>query len=288
MWFSVATRPARSRFTRVQRLTCCLLICCMSILFNLLGYIVKNANDVTSMHSASNPDPVLFRVGSVQITTWTLTVSVISSAATIPITLLVILLFRERGVRFHELAIQTLYSKYRIDDDDDESSDNFMRTGYTDGRLTKSPVRDDEFEDDDASCLERCLLGLSRCLTAIMSKIFPLPWFTHIIAYVLTLAIVVTCFLCTNVLAYSNLPQTWQQDAWLQSIVLSLFEDIFIIQPAQIILIVMLFACIIRTPLSDDEQLAQEIALSAAAQVSIAHLFIHTFMCNNLRIHNFR
>jgi len=42
LWFSVFARPASSRFTRVQRLTCCLCLLMMSMMTSCMYYGVAN------------------------------------------------------------------------------------------------------------------------------------------------------------------------------------------------------------------------------------------------------
>lgn len=44
LWFSVVARPPQSRFTRVQRVSCCLLLLYTSMLANALFYEVADSN----------------------------------------------------------------------------------------------------------------------------------------------------------------------------------------------------------------------------------------------------
>ena len=45
IWFSVFNRPPRSRFTRVQRLTCCLALLFTSMMANIMFYQSNDSND---------------------------------------------------------------------------------------------------------------------------------------------------------------------------------------------------------------------------------------------------
>jgi len=50
LWFSVVTRPTRSRFTRIQRLSCCLCLLFTAMLANAMFYgqvATSSANGVT-------------------------------------------------------------------------------------------------------------------------------------------------------------------------------------------------------------------------------------------------
>ena len=58
MWLSVFTRPVHSSFTRTDRLTCCFVLLCMSMLMNIMHY---------GMQSESPPQDGL-KLGPISIT----------------------------------------------------------------------------------------------------------------------------------------------------------------------------------------------------------------------------
>ncbi len=113
MWVSVATRPTRSRFTRVQRLTCCLVMCLTAVLFNLLGYIVQLNSNAEAQGSSANPDPPIIVLGPISITAFTLTISVISAGCSIPVNMIIVLLFQQRRIREPEIMPENPYDRFK-------------------------------------------------------------------------------------------------------------------------------------------------------------------------------
>ena len=92
LWFSVITKPVRSRFTRVQRLTCLITVLFTTMLTNIINYNVK-----ASM--PADDDPVLLRVGSVPISEYSVKMGILSSLISIPVNVLIVILFSKRRIR---------------------------------------------------------------------------------------------------------------------------------------------------------------------------------------------
>ena len=88
LWFSIAFRPVRSRFTCVQRVSCCLSLLMCSMLANVLWYKtpVKKQNNV------------LIDVGFFEFTWHEILIGIQSSLIVFPINLLIVQLFRNRAV----------------------------------------------------------------------------------------------------------------------------------------------------------------------------------------------
>ncbi|KAH3871215.1 hypothetical protein DPMN_034409 [Dreissena polymorpha] len=82
IWFSIFQRPAKSNFTRVQRLTCCLSLIFCSMCASIAWY-----------GQAAQSDQAL-TVGPVKISLAGVYVGILSSAMTLPINLIIVLLFR--------------------------------------------------------------------------------------------------------------------------------------------------------------------------------------------------
>lgn len=85
LWFSVVTRPARSTFTRVQRLTCCLSILLCTMLANIMFY---------------NSDPSQGPKGSIKVAGFSfslaqVSIGITSSLVVFPSNLIVVQLFRK-------------------------------------------------------------------------------------------------------------------------------------------------------------------------------------------------
>ena len=84
IWFSVVKRPARSNFTRVQRLSCCLCILLTTMLANAMFY----QND-----PSSSGDGVL-KVGPMSFSIQQLSIAITSSMVVLPVNVFVVWIFR--------------------------------------------------------------------------------------------------------------------------------------------------------------------------------------------------
>ena len=58
LWFSVFSKPVDSSFTRLQRVTCCFVLLCLTMLMNILYY--ETINDLSSTNS--------LQIGPIKIT----------------------------------------------------------------------------------------------------------------------------------------------------------------------------------------------------------------------------
>ena len=88
LWFSIAFRPVRSRFTCMQRVSCCLSLLMCSMLANVLWYR-------TPVQDQNN---VLIDLGFFEFTWHEILIGIQSSLVVFPINLLIVQLFRNRGV----------------------------------------------------------------------------------------------------------------------------------------------------------------------------------------------
>ena len=91
LWISVLSRPTKSYFTRVERLTCCLSLLFTTMLANAMWY--GAAENVES-------DQVL-RVGPIVFSAATLLVSLFSNLTVMPINVLIVMLFRKSKPRHY-------------------------------------------------------------------------------------------------------------------------------------------------------------------------------------------
>ena len=88
LWFSIAFRPVRSRFTCVQRVSCCLSLLLCSMLVNVMWYR-------TPMKQQNS---VIIDLGFFEFTWHEILIGIQSSLIVFPINLLIVQLFRNRGV----------------------------------------------------------------------------------------------------------------------------------------------------------------------------------------------
>ena len=136
LWFSIITKPARSTFTRVQRLTCVL-----GILFTAMLANIWNFSNRALAGDDGEADALLVKVGSYSLTTYSLTMGIISALITIPVNILIVAIFSNRRLRVSKSAIETT-DKYKVSEkelviksleemDEDEEIDKKMgNSGY--------------------------------------------------------------------------------------------------------------------------------------------------------------
>nr|XP_034310453.1 uncharacterized protein LOC105340501 isoform X2 [Crassostrea gigas] len=88
LWFSIFQRPARSNFTRVQRLTCCLTLLFTTMVVSLAWY-----------QTDTNPSPTEFKVGPVSLSLTGVYIGIMSGIMSFPINFIIVLIFRNARPR---------------------------------------------------------------------------------------------------------------------------------------------------------------------------------------------
>lgn len=84
LWFSVFSRPTRSSFTRVQRVSCCFSLLFMTMIVNCMFFKSTNPDHTTSVH-----------IGPITITLQQLYISVVSSLIILPPSVAIITIFKK-------------------------------------------------------------------------------------------------------------------------------------------------------------------------------------------------
>jgi hypothetical protein len=120
LWLSIFARPAQSSFTRLDRLTCCFVLLCMTMLMNILYYGVDKT---------SNPDGL--RVGPLHLTPEQVGIGVITNLIIFPPSLLLVQLFRRSKRRKTRIAKLKETLKALRDQDQNSSSSSKNERKYT-------------------------------------------------------------------------------------------------------------------------------------------------------------
>ena len=173
LWFSIFTKPPQSRFTRCQRLSCCLSILMTAMVANAMFYQFGEDEGDT------------FKLGPLEVGWTQVIIGIQSSLVAIPVNVLLVLVFRNTKEQ---------------------------RTEGSGDVVTKKK-----------SCL---------------------PHFFVYVAWMLCLATAVTS--ATFTFLYSIQWGKSTSDKWLTSILVSFFEDIFLLQPLKVLLLASLISIIIR------------------------------------------
>ena len=98
LWFSVANRKRKSRFSRLQRLCCCLSILFLTMVSNAMWYRIPaedtngaNGGDTSGDESSEVDDGI--QIGPIRITVQELYTSIMSSLIVVPPVMIITLLF---------------------------------------------------------------------------------------------------------------------------------------------------------------------------------------------------
>ncbi len=88
LWFSVFSRPVRSNFTRLQRISCCISLLFCTMISNAMFYRQDTA-------ATANKAGVLMKIGPIEFTLTQLWVSFIGTLIVLPVNLIIVTLFRK-------------------------------------------------------------------------------------------------------------------------------------------------------------------------------------------------
>lgn len=88
LWFSVFARPVQSTFTRLDRITCCFVLLCITMLMNILYYELDTAASTGGID-----------IGPFKMTTQQIGIGIMTNLFTFPPCFLLIQLFRRSRVR---------------------------------------------------------------------------------------------------------------------------------------------------------------------------------------------
>ena len=88
LWFSIFSRPVRSNFSRLQRLSCCISLLFCTMISNAMFYRQDT-------QATQNRAGALIKLGPIQFTLTQLWISFISTIVVLPINLVIVTLFRK-------------------------------------------------------------------------------------------------------------------------------------------------------------------------------------------------
>ena len=84
MWVSVFSRPTRSSFTRVQRITCCVALLFLTMIANCMFFRAQDPDHGTEVH-----------IGPITLTLQQLYISVVSTLIVFPPSLTIVTIFKK-------------------------------------------------------------------------------------------------------------------------------------------------------------------------------------------------
>lgn len=253
LWLSVFTRPPKSTFTRVQRLSCCLSLILKTMLANLMFY-QAGADDTSTSDQSIHIGPFIFNVRQIMI-------GVQSSFVVLPVNMIIVSIFRKlkpkednlKSKKYEQVEEETSYSNLDLTNAEpsgnvdpnsqvaninstEDSRDNSVKKTFNWKTLLSIIKKDDDSDYEQKKS----------------KKKFLFPYWCIYIAYVLVAVSSLTCgFFC---MLYGFEFGKEKSEKWLTSMLVSFFQSVVVIQPFKVLLIAAFFALIIKDPNKEEEQ----------------------------------
>jgi hypothetical protein len=240
LWFSVFMRPPRSRFTRVQRVSCCMALLYLSMLVNAMWY-----QRVPPKPTGSAVDFGPFSLSPEQIG-----VGFFSNLIVFPATFLIILLFRKSKLRTlrpsrisEALKKQNVRVRQSSAKSNGSGSGKLNKVGSNTTLVTIEQEAKDSFEMIGSSSKRT-----EKRLVKKKSKLM-LPWYCRYIAWALcALSILVSIFFLW---AYGIQFGDEKTRKWITSLIISFFASILVTQPIKVFITAMILSTLFKSPDTD-------------------------------------
>ncbi|KAL3211152.1 hypothetical protein MRX96_000836 [Rhipicephalus microplus] len=245
LWFSVFMRPPKSRFTRVQRVSCCVALLYLSMLVNAMWY-----GRVPSKPSASS-----FNVGPFSLSPEQVGVGVMANLIVFPPTFLMITLFRrsrlrrKRPNRITE-ALRQKRDSLVVSRASSAAAKPLGRAGKSEStmQLTETELND-VFEERPQR--RRLQQGRRK-----RKGKFMFPWWCRYVAWFLCLAsIFVSIFF---IWAYGVQFGDEKTRKWITSLLVSFFMSVLITQPIKVFMLAIIFSSLFKSPDKDDDEAEED------------------------------
>ncbi|XP_013397161.1 polycystic kidney disease protein 1-like 2 [Lingula anatina] len=222
IWLSVFKRPTRSRFSRVQRLSCCLAVLFLFMITNAMWFKTDENNP-----SASNSG---IDLGFIKITYQQVFVGFMGACIVVPPTVIVMEIFRRAKPRQRKGVIM------------EKILQEHLPSNKVDIISQKSQVEIEVAEDveDDENVKKK------------KKRKIELPWWSIVFGYILLFIMTFTGGFFT--LLYSL---DWGREKsleWLATMLFAFLESVFVVQPIKLLLLAFVFSCILRIPNMDGEE----------------------------------
>lgn len=268
LWLSVFTRPSKSRFSRVQRLSCCLTFVYCVMFFNSLFYQAWGKSDSLST----------MQIGPLRLSPHQIYVGLLSGVIMLPITEVIVGLFR------------SIRAKRDEEDDDDKPKeaplissnkdllhliDWYKVAGHSETMLHQIDSQDDS-SDISKSKMDTFHKAISKfelfqnenVVSSLLVKIginddsgqalkkantspkYKLPYYFVFLGwfYFLALSIASAYFVAFFGMMYEE----ELASQWLTSVIISLFLDIVIINVLRVIIVALIYALVLKRPDESD------------------------------------
>ncbi|XP_066302434.1 polycystin-1-like protein 2 [Branchiostoma lanceolatum] len=267
LWFSVKGRPARSPFTRVQRLSCCLTLLYSSMITNIMFF--GRGDDFDP------PEPL--RIAGLEIdppiSLPQLMIGIQSAAISLPVNLLIVFFFRNSGKRPKTNASnkneqskpsdgiltssgKTPKSELALSSNVPTIPSDYCPTNRPTVGLKMRRANDTITHDVQSPVEVQTNERERKAVKGKEEKPEPekkssLPWWTVYLGWLLvwSASFVAAFFTVLYTLSFGKA----KAEAWVFTFVTSFFTDLFLVQPFKLMLVAMVFALLTRKPIEDEE-----------------------------------
>ncbi|CAM1317953.1 Uncharacterised protein g6856 [Pycnogonum litorale] len=237
LWLSVFLRPPHSRFTRMQRVTCCMSLLYLSMLVNIMWY-----------GSAPDKPGSGMKIGPFSLSPAQIGVGLMSNAMVFIPSLLIVTMFRRcrpRKLRPSRIT-EALEKQKRAKPDDDGKTSDGGGGDDDNGNDGNGSV------SDDAKVIK---VGNKDWMKNKKSKNFTLPWWCVYVAWFLAVLSIGSSvfFLWAYGIQFGN----EKTAKWFTSLIISTLCSIFLTQPIKVMLTA-IFLSMIFKDLNYDENDAEQ------------------------------
>ncbi|KAL9957104.1 hypothetical protein ACROYT_G038703 [Oculina patagonica] len=274
LWFSVLARPANSRFTRVQRLSCCLCLLFMSMM-------------ASGMYYDRQDDPANVQQVGTLVFTWNqVLVGIISSLIVFPINLIVVQIFRNvrpkpkikpkrqqpsaPALSFTQENLENYNHLKESSDESAKGSNNSLDSSREKNNRTRLSINDVHTDVDRASFTDSPLLidrrlsttyeitptSRARRLLLWFKKRNTLPYYFMYVAWFFLF--VFTTGSAVVVIFYGMEFGNIRSLQWLFSSCVSFVQDVFITQPLKVLGLAVFFALVVKKPDKGEFEITEE------------------------------
>ena len=221
MWLSVVTKPPKSKFTRVQRTTCCLCLLMSAMLVNALFY--KTDQDA---------DPTI-HIGPLKFSWRQVVVGLQSALIVTPVNLLIVAIFKNTAKKRYKKFMPSALKAKRV------SVKSRVPVVSCWGSATE--IKCDTEGKECCSPQGKTSVWTRTIQRAkLMTKDFLFPYYFLCIAWFLSFLTVASSATLTFFFSLQ-----WGKDIsneWLSSVLVSFTEDLFVLQPIKIVLMMSITA----------------------------------------------
>lgn len=247
LWFSVVSRPPGSRFTRLQRVSCCLLLLYTTMLANAMFYQVGESQGGVQNSLQLGP----FALSPAQVY-----IGVVSNLIVFPVNLLVVTLFRKsrrRKKRTSRLQ-EAIQKNQQIANK--KSKLSLRSLSIWEANADDKPLKEVQPSTPPSQDTTRTCSPSSSSAPIIKQekkkKPFSLPWWMRIVSWIILWLSVLTA--AAIVTAYGITFGDDKSKKWITSMLISFVASIFFTQPIKVILVAVLVSLLFKKSNIDEEE----------------------------------